>query len=60
MKQRLWAVSRAVLAHRHVFDFNQALMDFGATVCTARNPRCAACPMAAKCRTFPFRPSLRR
>jgi hypothetical protein len=38
--------SRArVLPMRHVFDFNQALMDLGATVCTARNPNCAACPM---------------
>ena len=23
------------MPHKHVFDFNQALMDFGATVCTA-------------------------
>lgn len=30
-------------------DFNQALMDLGATVCTPRSPRCAACPLAAEC-----------
>ena len=30
-------------------DFNQALMDLGATVCTPRNPRCDACPVAADC-----------
>jgi A/G-specific adenine glycosylase len=35
--------------HRQVFDFNQALMDFGATVCTARQPRCSACPMSKDC-----------
>ena len=29
MKKRLWALSAAVLPHRNVFDFNQALMDFG-------------------------------
>ena len=38
MERQLWEVSRAVLPHRHVFDFNQALMDFGATVCRARKP----------------------
>ena len=36
MKNRLWEISRTVLPHRHVFDFNQALMDFGATVCSAQ------------------------
>jgi A/G-specific adenine glycosylase len=50
----LWAVSRAVLPHKHVFDFNQALMDFGATVCTARTPRCDSCPMSSRCRAYPF------
>ena len=52
MKAHLWQVSRAVLPHRHVFDFNQALMDFGATVCSARKPLCEACPMARGCLTF--------
>ena len=51
MKAHLWDVSRAVLPHRHVFDFNQALMDFGATVCSARKPLCEACPMARGCVT---------
>lgn len=49
--RRLWEVSRAVLPHRHVFDFNQALMDFGATVCTARKPGCGSCPLARRCRS---------
>jgi A/G-specific adenine glycosylase len=52
MKKHLWAISHAVLPHRHVFDFNQALMDLGATVCSARRPRCVACPMTSHCRTF--------
>jgi A/G-specific adenine glycosylase len=60
MKKHLWNVSRAVLPHRHVFDFNQALMDLGATVCSARAPQCHACPMTARCRTFPFEPPRRR
>ncbi len=52
----LWEISRSVLPHRHVFDFNQALMDFGATVCRARKPECLLCPMSRKCRTYPFNP----
>jgi A/G-specific adenine glycosylase len=30
-------------------DFNQALMELGATVCLPRNPRCAACPVSRWC-----------
>ena len=56
MKRHLWDVSRAVLPHRHVFDFNQALMDFGAMVCTARKPKCLLCPMEKGCASFPFTP----
>lgn len=53
MRRRLWAVSEALVPHKHVFDFNQGLMDFGATVCVARKPRCVACPMTGICRSFP-------
>jgi A/G-specific adenine glycosylase len=49
MKKQLWAISRLVLPREQVFDFNQALMDFGATVCTARNPKCLLCPLADSC-----------
>jgi A/G-specific adenine glycosylase len=49
MKRHLWAVSEALVPNRHVYDFNQALMDFGATVCTARNPKCLVCPMKPSC-----------
>jgi A/G-specific adenine glycosylase len=59
MKKRLWEISWAVLPHRHVFDFNQALMDFGATVCSARTPQCDRCTMARRCRSFPFKPKAR-
>lgn len=57
MKRYLWEVSRTVLPMRHVFDFNQALMDFGATHCSARNPKCATCPMRAGCRSYPYKAS---
>ena len=60
MKRHLWAVSAALVPRRHVFDFNQALMDFGALVCSARGPKCDACPMATLCLAFPFNPDRKR
>jgi A/G-specific adenine glycosylase len=54
MKRHLWEVSRTVLPMRHVFDFNQALMDFGATMCPARKPRCPECPLRAACASYPM------
>ena len=57
MRRRLWDISRTVLPRRHVFDFNQALMDFGATVCTARKPRCSECPLRSSCVAFPYDPA---
>ena len=32
-------------------DFNQALMELGATVCLPRNPQCLVCPVSAYCQT---------
>jgi A/G-specific adenine glycosylase len=52
MKRHLWAISHSLVPSRHVFDFNQALMDLGAMVCVARNPRCLVCPMTRSCRAF--------
>ena len=57
MKRHLWAVSRTVLPMRHVFDFNQALMDFGATRCSARRPACPGCPLRAGCLSYPLAPT---
>jgi A/G-specific adenine glycosylase len=60
MKRQLWSVSEALVPKRHVFDFNQALMDLGALVCTARTPRCGTCPMSDGCRTFTSASSRKR
>jgi A/G-specific adenine glycosylase len=60
MRRHLWSVSRTVLPMRHVFDFNQALMDFGATLCTARKPKCLLCPMREGCAAYPFNPDNER
>lgn len=46
--RRLWA---RWLAPRRPGEFNQAVMDLGATVCTPRAPRCEACPLRQVCRS---------
>lgn len=43
------AIADDMLPRRRAYDWNQALMDIGATICTARAPRCTACPLAALC-----------
>ncbi len=53
-KRHLWELSRLLLPRRHVFDFNQALMDFGALVCLPRKPKCPECPMRSDCRARAF------
>jgi len=44
------AAADAITPQMRAGDFAQAMMDLGATVCTARNPRCLLCPLAALCR----------
>jgi A/G-specific adenine glycosylase len=51
--RHLWSVSEVMVPVRHVFDFNQALMDLGAMVCIARNPKCLVCPMIRDCKSSP-------
>jgi A/G-specific adenine glycosylase len=52
MRKHLWRLSELMMPQKRVFDYNQALMDFGALVCPARNPKCPECPMAGFCRAY--------
>jgi A/G-specific adenine glycosylase len=47
--RRLWAIAESLLPRKGRGEFNQALMELGATVCTPRNPNCTACPVASHC-----------
>ena len=49
----IWALAEALVPPTKAYDYNQALMDFGATWCTARAPRCPRCPMKRFCATYP-------
>jgi A/G-specific adenine glycosylase len=58
-QKAMWDLSEALLPRGRAYDWNQALMDFGATWCTARAPRCAPCPMRRFCASAPSRPPRR-
>ena len=49
---QLWQWSTALVDPVNPRDFNQALMDLGATVCTPKNPTCPACPWITHCRAY--------
>lgn len=53
-KAALWELSEALIPKGKGYDFNQAIMDFGAIVCTARDPYCLLCPMKGFCKSYPF------
>lgn len=48
-KATLWLLSEKLIPKGKGYDFNQALMDFGAMVCAARKPLCVCCPMRDIC-----------
>ncbi len=59
-QKAMWDLAAALLPRGRVYDYNQALMDFGATWCTARAPRCRRCPMRGFCVTYPVAGNGRR
>jgi A/G-specific adenine glycosylase len=46
----LWEKAVLLLDKCHSFDYNQAMMDIGATICTKRAPKCAQCPASKICK----------
>jgi A/G-specific adenine glycosylase len=49
----IWKLAHELLPKRGstVWEFNQALMDLGATICVARKPRCERCPVRGNCQS---------
>ncbi len=47
----LWQAAEDLLDRARPGDFNQAMMELGATVCTPRAPRCRMCPVIEMCAT---------
>lgn len=47
----LWVEAERLLDSQHPGDWNQAMMELGATVCLPKNARCSRCPVYTWCRT---------
>ncbi|HOJ73504.1 MAG TPA: A/G-specific adenine glycosylase [Phycisphaerae bacterium] len=50
LREQLWSVAEQLLPRSRCGDFNQALMELGATVCRPGIPDCDECPLRADCR----------
>jgi A/G-specific adenine glycosylase len=48
--RRLWQLAEEILPARRCGQFNSALMELGATICTPRQPNCPICPLRRFCR----------
>jgi A/G-specific adenine glycosylase len=48
----LWKISEQLLDPERPRDFNQAIMDLGATLCTRHNPACLLCPWQSHCAAY--------
>ncbi len=51
-RSRLRNIAEGLLDRRRPGEFNQALMELGATVCLPRAPLCGSCPLRESCRAF--------
>jgi A/G-specific adenine glycosylase len=51
-ERKLWELARAHLPPGRAGDYNQALMDLGATICTPRSPNCPNCPLVEQCLAY--------
>jgi A/G-specific adenine glycosylase len=45
-------LAEQALPPKEAFNWNQALMDLGATICTSANPHCGRCPLQSRCRAY--------
>lgn len=51
-ENKLWAISEDVTPAEGVAQFNQAMMDLGAMVCTRSKPKCELCPVKSGCEAY--------
>src|SRR6185295_4958994 len=52
LKQELWRRARELVPADKPSEFNQSLMELGATLCTPASPRCPECPVAKHCQAL--------
>lgn len=46
---KIWELAYRMVDKAHPFDYNQAMMDIGATLCLPKNPQCGQCPLNDIC-----------
>jgi len=49
--EAVWLTAQEMLSHERPGDFNQAMMELGATLCVPRHPKCSECPVMGMCAT---------
>jgi A/G-specific adenine glycosylase len=49
-EQKIWNLATQYLPPGRAGEYNQALMDLGATLCTPKSPNCSQCPVEGTCR----------
>ncbi|KAI8387398.1 DNA glycosylase [Blakeslea trispora] len=47
-----WDIAASLVSESNPGDFNQAMMELGARICTPQNPNCLACPLNTDCRAW--------
>jgi len=47
--KELWKIAYDLVDKKNPFDYNQAMMDIGSTICTPKNPQCGLCPLNEIC-----------
>ena len=52
VENKLWELAEANTPDQQVDTYTQAIMDFGATLCSRSNPNCKACPLQADCQAY--------
>lgn len=49
-EKKLWEYAYTLFDSSHPFEYNQAMMDLGASVCLSKNPLCSRCPFETTCK----------
>jgi A/G-specific adenine glycosylase len=49
-EKKLWEIAYKLVDKVNPFDYNQAMMDIGATICLPKNPKCELCPLSEICK----------
>lgn len=50
--KNIWQIAESLTPQTRAHDYNQAIMDLGATICTPKKPLCLYCPMHSNCEAF--------